>query len=126
MGDNTFAALITRGLHEIAILGEILGGKKETFYGLTGLGDLIVTCLSEHSRNRRAGKLLGQGEKIENIRKEIGMVIEGVDNIEVAYELSKKYNVDMPIVKAVYKVLYEDLDPKVAVNMLMTRDKKSE
>ncbi len=126
LGDNTFAALITRGLHEIAILGEILGGKKETFYGLTGLGDLIVTCLSEHSRNRRAGKLLGQGEKIENIRKEIGMVIEGVDNIEVAYELSKKYNVDMPIVKAVYKVLYEDLDPKVAVNMLMTRDKKSE
>lgn len=126
LGDNTFAALITRGLHEIAILGEILGGKKETFYGLTGLGDLIVTCLSEHSRNRRAGKLLGQGEKIEDIRKEIGMVIEGVDNIEVAYELSKKYNVDMPIVKAVYKVLYEDLDPKVAVNMLMTRDKKSE
>ena len=126
LGDNTFAALITRGLHEIAILGEILGGKKETFYGLTGLGDLIVTCLSEHSRNRRAGKLLGQGEKIENIRKEIGMVIEGVYNIEVAYELSKKYNVDMPIVKAVYKVLYEDLDPKVAVNMLMTRDKKSE
>ena len=126
LGDNTFAALITRGLHEIAILGEILGGKKETFYGLTGLGDLIVTCLSEHSRNRRAGKLLGQGEKIEDIRKEIGMVIEGVDNIEVAYELSKKYNVDMPIVKAVYKVLYEDLDPKVAVNMLMTRDRKSE
>ncbi len=126
LGDNTFAALITRGLHEIAILGEILGGKKETFYGLTGLGDLIVTCLSEHSRNRRAGKLLGQGEKIEDIRKEIGMVIEGVDNIEVAYELSKKYDVDMPIVKAVYKVLYEDLDPKVAVNMLMTRDKKSE
>ena len=126
LGDNTFAALITRGLHEIAILGEILGGKKGTFYGLTGLGDLIVTCLSEHSRNRRAGKLLGQGEKIEDIRKEIGMVIEGVDNIEVAYELSKKYDVDMPIVKAVYKVLYEDLDPKVAVNMLMTRDKKSE
>ena len=126
LGDNTFAALITRGLHEIAILGEILGGKKGTFYGLTGLGDLIVTCLSEHSRNRRAGKLLGQGEKIEDIRKEIGMVIEGVDNIEVAYELSKKYDVDMPIVKTVYKVLYEDLDPKVAVNMLMTRDKKSE
>ena len=126
LGDNSFAALITRGLHEIAILGEILGGKKETFYGLTGLGDLIVTCLSEHSRNRRAGKLLGQGKKIDDIRKEIGMVIEGVDNIEVAYELSEKYNVDMPIVKAVYKVLYEDLDPKVAVNMLMTRDKKSE
>ena len=92
-------ALITRGLNEISVLGEVLGGNKQTFYGLTGLGDLIVTCLSEHSRNRRAGKLLGQGKNIEDIRKEIGMVIEGVDNIEVAYELSKKYNLDMPIVK---------------------------
>jgi len=126
LGDNTFAALITRGLHEISLLGEALGGNKQTFYGLTGLGDLIVTCLSEHSRNRRAGKLLGQGKKIEDIRNEIGMVIEGVDNIEVAYELSKKHNLDMPIVNAVYKVLYEGLDPKQAVNMLMTRDKKSE
>lgn len=126
LGDNSFAALITRGLHEISLLGEVLGGNKQTFYGLTGLGDLIVTCLSEHSRNRRAGKLLGQGMKIEDIRKEIGMVIEGVDNIEVAYELSKKYNLDMPIVNAVYQVLYEGLDPKIAVNMLMTRDKKSE
>ena len=126
LGDNTFAALITRGLHEISLLGEVLGGNKQTFYGLTGLGDLIVTCLSEHSRNRRAGKLLGQGKQIEDIRKEIGMVIEGVDNIEVAYELSKKYDLDMPIVNMVYKALYEGLDPKVAVNMLMTRDKKSE
>ena len=126
LGDNSFAALITRGLHEISKLGEIMGGRRETFYGLTGLGDLIVTCLSEHSRNRRAGKLLGQGMKLEDIRKEIGMVIEGVDNIDVAYELSHKYNVDMPIVDAVYKVLYADLDPKQAVIMLMTRDKKSE
>lgn len=126
LGDNTFAALITRGLHEISLLGEVLGGNKQTFYGLTGLGDLIVTCLSEHSRNRRAGKLLGQGKNIEEIRKEIGMVIEGVDNIEVAYELSKKYNLDMPIVKAVYQVLYEGLDQKTGVKMLMTRDKKSE
>lgn len=126
LGDNTFAALITRGLHEISLLGEVLGGNKQTFYGLTGLGDLIVTCLSEHSRNRRAGKLLGQGKKIDDIRKEIGMVIEGVDNIEVAYEISKKHNLDMPIVNMVYKALYEGLDPKAAVNMLMTRDKKSE
>lgn len=126
LGDNTFAALITRGLHEISLLGEVLGGNKQTFYGLTGLGDLIVTCLSEHSRNRRAGKLLGQGKNIEEIRKEIGMVIEGVDNIEVAYELSKKYNLDMPIVKGVYQVLYEGLDPKTGVKMLMTRDKKEE
>ncbi len=126
LGDNSFAALITRGLNEIALLGETIGGNKQTFYGLTGLGDLIVTCLSEHSRNRRAGKLLGQGMKIDQIRKEIGMVIEGVDNIEVAYEISKKYNLDTPIVNAVYKVLYENLEPKVAVNMLMTREKKAE
>ena len=126
LGDNSFAALITRGLHEISKLGEIMGGRRETFYGLTGLGDLIVTCLSEHSRNRRAGKLLGQGMKLEDIRKEIGMVIEGVDNIDVAYELAHKYDIDMPIVDAVYKVLYEGLDPKQAVIMLMTRDKKSE
>lgn len=126
LGDNTFAALITRGLHEISLLGEVLGGNRQTFYGLTGLGDLIVTCLSEHSRNRKAGKLLGQGMKIDDIRKEIGMVIEGVDNIEVAYELSKKYNLDMPIVKGVYQILYENLEPKIAVKMLMTRDKKAE
>ena len=126
LGDNSFAALITRGLKEISTLGEILGGKKETFYGLTGLGDLIVTCLSEHSRNRRAGKLLGQGMKLEDIKKEIGMVIEGVENIDVAYALANKYDVDMPIVDAVYKVLYENLDAKEAVTMLMTRNKKSE
>ena len=126
LGDNSFAALITRGLREIALLGEKLGGNKETFYGLTGLGDLIVTCLSEHSRNRRAGKLIGQGKTLEEAKKEVGMVIESVDNIEVAYELSKKYNIDMPIVNTVYQVLYENLDPKIAVKELMTRGKKCE
>lgn len=126
LGDNSFAALITRGLREIAILGTTLGGKHDTFYGLTGLGDLIVTCLSEHSRNRTAGKLMGQGMSLEEARNQIGMVIEGVDNIEVAYELSKKYNVDMPIVHAVYDMLYHDLSPKEGVTMLMTRDKKAE
>lgn len=126
LGDNTFAALITRGLCEISRLGVALGGKSDTFYGLTGLGDLIVTCISEHSRNRTAGKLMGQGKTLEEAREQIGMVIEGVDNIEVAYELSKKYNVDMPIVNAVYNMLYNDLDPKEAVTILMTRDKKSE
>ena len=126
IGDNTFAALITRGLYEISRLGEKLGGNRETFYGLTGLGDLIVTCLSEHSRNRRAGRCIGRGLSLEKARQEIGMVIEGVDNIEVAYELSKKYNVDMPIVNAVYDMLYNGLDPREAVTMLMTRDKKSE
>ena len=102
------------------------GGQKDTFYGLSGLGDLIVTCLSEHSRNRRAGKLIGQGKTLEETKKEVGMVIESIDNIEVAYELGKLHNIEMPIVETVYKVLYEKLDPKEAVKNLMTRDKKME
>lgn len=126
LGDNTFAALATRGLVEICRLGTIMGGEEKTFYGLTGLGDLIVTCGSEHSRNRRAGKMIGEGYTLEETRKEIGMTIESVDNIEVAYRLSKKYNVEMPIVNAVYNVLYNGLDPKVAVENLMTRDLKEE
>ena len=126
LGDNTFAALITRGLCELTKLGVALGGNKETFYGLSGLGDLIVTCLSEHSRNRRAGLMIGQGKSIEETRKETGTVIESIDNIEVAYELSKKHNIEMPIVETVYKVLYENLDPKQAVENLMTRTKKME
>lgn len=126
LGDNTFAALITRGLSELTRLGVSLGGKKETFYGLSGLGDLIVTCLSEHSRNRKAGKLIGQGKTLEETKKEVGMVIESIDNIEVAYELGKKNDVYMPIVETVYDVLYKNLDPKKAVENLMTREKKSE
>ena len=126
LGDNSFAALITRGLGEIARLGVKLGGEKDTLYGLSGLGDLIVTCLSEHSRNRRAGKLIGQGKTIEETKKEVGMVIESIDNIEAAYELSKIHNVEMPIVEGVYDILYHGLDPKEAVTMLMTRDKKFE
>lgn len=126
LGDNTFAALVTRGLGELTRLGVALGGKKETFYGLSGLGDLIVTCLSEHSRNRKAGKLIGQGKTLEEAKKEVGMVIESIDNIEVAYELGKQNNVYMPIVETVYQVLYENLDPRQAVKNLMTREKKSE
>ncbi len=126
LGDNSFAALITRGLKEIVELGEALGGEKETFYGLTGLGDLIVTCLSEHSRNRKAGMLIGQGRTIEEARKEVGMVIESIDNIEVAYELGKKCKIDMPILNTVYDILYNNLSPKEAVNRLMLRGKKSE
>lgn len=126
LGDNTFAALATRGLVEISRLGTAMGGKEKTFYGLTGLGDLIVTCGSEHSRNRRAGKMIGEGHSIEEARKEIGMTIESIDNIEVAYRLAKKYNVEMPIVNGVYDVLYNGLDPKVAVETLMTRDLKEE
>ena len=126
LGDNTFAALATRGLVEISRLGTAMGGEEKTFYGLTGLGDLIVTCGSEHSRNRRAGKMIGEGHTIEEARKEIGMTIESVDNIEVAYRLSHKYNIEMPIVNAVYSVLYNGLDTKEAVETLMTRDLKEE
>ncbi len=126
LGDNSFAALITRGLSELARLGVELGGEQETFYGLSGLGDLIVTCLSEHSRNRKAGKLIGQGKTLEEAKKEVGMVIESIDNIEVAYELCKMHHIDMPIVETVYQVIYENLKPEEAVKKLMTRDKKSE
>ena len=126
LGDNSFAALITRGLVEITRLGMAMGGQHDTFYGLSGLGDLIVTCMSEHSRNRRAGRLIGKGYTVDQARQEIGMVIESIDNIEVAYALAKKYNIEMPIVNAVYDVLYNHLDPRDAVTMLMTRDKKSE
>lgn len=126
LGDNSFAALITRGLKEIVRLGVEFGGKEETFYGLSGLGDLIVTCLSEHSRNRKAGYLIGQGKSLEETKKEVGMVIESIDNIDVAYELGKLHNIEMPIVETVYRVLYESLDPQEAVKDLMTRDKKME
>ena len=126
LGDNSFAALITRGLTEISRLGIALGGEKDTFYGLSGLGDLIVTCLSEHSRNRKAGKLIGQGKTLEETKKEVGMTIESIDNIEVAYELAKINNIEMPIVQMVYDVLYNKLDPKKAVEILMTRERKSE
>ena len=126
LGDNTFAALITRGLAELSRLGVALGGQKETLYGLSGLGDLIVTCLSEHSRNRRAGKLIGQGKSLEETKKEVGMTIESIDNIEVAHELGKLHNIEMPIVEAVYGILYKGLTPEEAVNRLMNRTKKSE
>ncbi len=126
LGDNTFAALLTRGLVEISRLGVALGGQKDTFYGLTGLGDLIVTCSSMHSRNRRAGMLIGKGYSIDETRKEVGMTIESIDNIEVAYKLSKLHNIEVPIIDTVYGVLYNNLNPREAVKMLMTRDLKSE
>lgn len=126
LGDNSFAALMTRGLTEISRLGIAMGGNKDTFYGLSGLGDLIVTCLSEHSRNRKAGRIIGSGKSIEEAKKEVGMTIESIDNIDAAYALSRKYNIEVPIVDAVYAVLYNGLDPKEAVTMLMNRDKKAE
>ena len=125
-GDNTFAALITRGLVEIKKLGIALNGKQETFYGLSGLGDLIVTCLSEHSRNRRAGFLIGQGKTIEETKKEVGMTIESIDNIEVAKQLSDNLNLELPILNSVYDILYNNLSPKKSLDVLMTREKKEE
>lgn len=100
--------------------------KKKHFMDLQDFGDLIVTCLSEHSRNRKAGMLIGQGKTLEEARKEIGMVIESVDNIEVAYKLGKIHNVEMPILNTVYSVLFENLKPEIAVNNLMIRNRKSE
>lgn len=126
LGDNSYAALLSRGLHEITKLGTAMGGKLETFYGLTGLGDLIVTCGSTHSRNRTAGYLVGKGKPIDEVRKEVGMTIESIDNIEAAYSLCKKHNIEMPIVDCVYDVLYNGLDINEAVTKLMTRDIKDE
>ena len=125
-GDNTKAALITRGIHEIARLGVAMGGKLQTFYGLSGIGDLIVTCASMHSRNRRAGILMGQGKTMEEAMAEVHMVVEGVYSAKAAAELSEKYNVEMPIVEQVNKVLFEDKKPAEAVKELMLRDKKME
>ncbi len=126
MGINAQAALITRGLAEIARLGVKMGAMNETFYGLSGLGDIILTCTSDESRNRRAGKLIGKGLSLEEIKSQIGMTIESIDNIEVAKKLLEKYNLDMPIINAAYKVLNNKLDPKEAVKQLMTRSLKFE
>ena len=125
-GDNTKAALMTRGLSEITRLGVALGAKRETFMGLTGIGDLIVTCTSMHSRNRRAGILLGQGKSLDETLSEIKMVTEGITSCSAAYELAKKLNVDMPIVNEAYAVLYENKKPRTAVLDLMLRGKKEE
>ena len=125
-GDNTKAALMTRGSIEMARLGVKMGGNYETFAGLTGIGDLIVTCTSMHSRNRRAGILLGQGKSLEDAVAEIGMVVEGVRTTKSAYELSQKYQVVMPITDEIYQVLYGGKDVKNSVVNLMLRDKKHE
>lgn len=125
-GDNTKAALMTRGIHEITRLGIRMGAKAETFSGLAGIGDLIVTCTSMHSRNRRAGILIGQGKSLSEALEEVHMTVEGVCATEAAYKLSKKYEIEMPIVNAAYRVLFENADPRAEVLELMTRDKKSE
>jgi len=125
-GDNTKAALMTRGIAEIARLGEAMGAKRETFFGLSGVGDLIVTCTSMHSRNRRCGILIGQGKTREEAVTEIHMVVEGVNTSTAAYELSRRYNVSMPIIEAAYAILFEGKSPLEATRALMTRDKKAE
>ncbi|HAG04893.1 MAG TPA: NAD(P)H-dependent glycerol-3-phosphate dehydrogenase [Lachnospiraceae bacterium] len=125
-GDNTKAALMTRGSVEIARLGVAMGARKETFSGLSGIGDLIVTCTSRHSRNRMAGELLGKGMSLEQALEQVHMVVEGVVNAKAAGELAKKYNVDMPITNAINSLLEGRVDVKTAVYELMTRMNKGE
>lgn len=125
-GDNTKAALITRGIAEIARLGVMMGAKAETFYGLSGIGDLIVTCASVHSRNRKAGYLMGKGYTMDEAMTEVKMVVEGVYSAKAAKGLSEKYKVEMPIINEVNKVLFEGKPASEAVMDLMLRDKKVE
>lgn len=125
-GDNTKAALITRGIAEISRLGVKMGGHPETFAGLTGIGDLIVTCASVHSRNRKAGFLMGQGKTMEEAMKEVNMVVEGVYSAKAAAKLAKKYEVSMPIVEQVNEVLFNNKKATDAVNDLMFRESKDE
>lgn len=125
-GDNTKAALITRGMAEISRLGTAMGGRFETFYGLTGIGDLIVTCASMHSRNRRAGILIGQGKTMDEAMAEVKMVVEGVYSAKAAMGLAKKYQVSLPIIEQVNEILFEDKEAAEAVKELMLRDMKVE
>ena len=125
-GDNTKAALMTRGIFEMSRLGEKMGADSNTFSGLAGIGDLIVTCTSMHSRNRRAGILIGQGKKVEDAIKEIGMVVEGIKTTKSAYMLAKKHNITMPITEEIFGVIYEGRDVRDSVTNLMVRDRKHE
>ena len=125
-GDNTKAALITRGIAEISRLGVKMGGKPETFSGLTGIGDLIVTCASVHSRNRKAGYLMGKGMSMDEAMKEVNMVVEGVYSAKAAAKLAKKYDVSMPIVEQVNEVLFNNKNATDALNDLMFRESKKE
>ncbi|MEX2639892.1 MAG: NAD(P)H-dependent glycerol-3-phosphate dehydrogenase [Balneolales bacterium] len=126
LGDNANAALITRGLAEMKRLGMRLGASQDTFSGLAGIGDLIVTCTSRHSRNRYVGYQIGKGEKLDHIVSKMEMVAEGIKTTKSVYEWSKKLQVDMPITKHVYQVLFENVNPEDAVYELMTRDPKEE
>ncbi len=125
-GDNTKAALMTRGLVEMARLGQAMGGRRETFSGLAGVGDLMVTCTSQHSRNRRCGVLIGQGKLPRDAVREVGMVVEGYYAAAAARDLAEKANIEMPITQAVWRVLYRGKDPLKAAMELMGREKKPE
>ena len=125
-GDNAKAALMTRGIKEIGRLGVAMGAKASTFSGLSGIGDLIVTCTSMHSRNRRAGILIGQGKTLEETLAEVKMVVEGITATDVAYNVAKELNVEMPITNAIYSVLYDNANPDEVVTELMMRDKTHE
>lgn len=125
-GDNAKAALMTRGLAEIARLGMKLGANPLTFAGLSGLGDLIVTCTSVHSRNWRAGNMLGKGKSLDEVLNEMGMVVEGIRTTKAAFQLAEQLNVEMPITKVLYEVLFYNKTPKEAVAELMGRVKKHE
>ncbi|MFO7524696.1 MAG: NAD(P)H-dependent glycerol-3-phosphate dehydrogenase [Ignavibacteriaceae bacterium] len=125
-GDNTKAAIMTRGVAEISRLGLALGAQPETFAGLSGMGDLIVTCMSRHSRNRFVGEQIGKGKTLKQVLKSMDMVAEGVETSRSASQLAKKYDVETPITNEVYKILFEDKDPIKATTDLMTRDMKTE
>ncbi|MDR2425885.1 MAG: NAD(P)-dependent glycerol-3-phosphate dehydrogenase [Endomicrobium sp.] len=125
-GDNTKAAIVSRGIRELERIGTALGGKEQTFYGLSGVGDLMVTCFSRHSRNRAVGQAVGEGRSAEEAEKNIGMVAEGIKNVVSAYEIGKKLQVDLPIINEVYAVLFEGKNPLKAVNSLMKREPKHE
>ena len=125
-GDNTKAALITRGIAEISRLGVKMGGSAETFAGLTGIGDLVVTCASKHSRNRKAGMLMGQGDDMETAMKKVNMVVEGVYSAKAALALAKKYDVDVPIIAKVNDILFNGATVRSAVGELMNRERKEE
>ena len=125
-GDNAKAAIITRGMVEMTRLGLAMGANKDTFPGLAGIGDLIVTCTSVHSRNNRCGMLIGQGKKVDEAIREVGMVVEGINALPAAMRLIDKYHVEMPIISMVNEVVNNNIDPESAVNKLMEREKKNE
>ncbi|MFM1535831.1 NAD(P)H-dependent glycerol-3-phosphate dehydrogenase [Helcococcus ovis] len=126
LGDNTKAAIMTRGIHEMTRFCVAMGGKDKTLYGLAGLGDLIVTATSIHSRNRKAGELIGKGHTISTLENEIGMVVESISTCKALYNISKQKKIYMPITEVIYKILYENLDIKSATKFLMNKENKDE